>query len=313
MRSNDSCPRTAENGGLRSRETGRRNRSVNGKPCIFCGAPGSSTGEHVTPKWLNKKMRNDWGGPFPAHRNGVPHLDRDGEVWTSDSPLTYMAPCCENHNEVLNMRFERHQPQVGAFLNGETYDHIAVGKWWLKTLLLFVHHDTIETSSTAEMIQYGPLSQTEDLYSWMVTGEDPPAGLHIFCALAMDPAAAEPDRTLVDSILLREWSYKGMTYTPAIRHVGLANVQFQLIYAPGYVIEHPASAAHRIWPPNPGRFTNRGTLSADEQARWRNAYYAGGALILMSDIPSPLEEPLRVGPGRGPAWYTDSRIRGATA
>lgn len=240
-------------------------------------------------------MLRKWGGPFPTHRNGEPHLNRSGEPWEADSPLTYKAPCCELHNDVLNRRFERHKPEVVAFLERRDHDPRAVGEWWLKTLLLFVHPETVETMSTAPMIVYPHMSETQDLYGWMVDGSLAPSDLRLFCALAPHPDEPEPERDVMQSVWLRSWTHGSQTRTPSLRHFGLANVQFQLIYAPGYDFGHPASSAHELWPPNTSRrFTNDGTLNAAEQSQWRNAFYASGHVTLAPDGESPLTAPLDV-------------------
>lgn len=290
------------------------NRSVKGEPCIFCGAPGSSAGEHVIPAWLNRWMHRTWGGPYPVYRNGEPLRRRNGDIWTQDKPITYKAPCCEVHNQILSERFEVDQPDVEAFLEARPYDTAKVGLWWLKTLLLFVHPATVETSSTSEMITHPPLSEDTDLYSWMIDGSDPPEWLHVFCALPRPPASERPTRDVMKSVWLRRWSLGGQTFEPALRSPGIANLQFQLLYAPGLKIEHPLPAAHRLWPVTGALFTNHGTLSGDENEAWRNSFFAAGGLMLRLDDAdkSPIDDPITLpGPGEAP-WCTDQRIVGVT-
>lgn len=292
-----------------------KQRSVKGKPCIFCGEPGSPAGEHVIPAWLNRWMDRQWGGPYPVHRNGEPHLNRDGEVWTTEKPVTYKAPCCEHHNGILRERFEAHQGEVESFLEGWTYDAVAVGLWWLKTLLLFVHPQTVETASTAEMIHYAWLSEDVDLYCWMVDGSDPPDWLHVFCALPREYDGERTERDVMSSIWLRSWELDGAKHRPDMRALGIANVQFQLIYAPGLRIEHPSPVAHELWPEPDSQFVNKGSLTPAQDFDWVNAYFVSGHYLLRSneDDESPLEEPLRLPVANTPAWCADLRVKGATA
>ena len=287
-------------------------RSVKGEPCIFCDAPGSNAGEHVIPAWLNRWMDRTWGGPYPVYRNGEPLRRRNGDIWTQDKPITYKAPCCEVHNQILSERFEVDQPDVEAFLEARPYDAAKVGLWWLKTLLLFVHPATVETSSTSEMITHPPLSEDVDLYSWMIDGSEPPEWLHVFCALPRAPESGRPTRDVMKSVWLRSWSFEGQTFEPALRSPGIANVQFQLLYAPGLKIEHPFMAAHKLWPAVGEEFVNRGVLSDEEAEEWRNSFFASGGLMLRfgEEDQSPLEDPLTLpSPGVDP-WCADRRIKG---
>lgn len=260
-------------------------------------------------------MDRQWGGPYPVYRNGEPHLRRNGDIWAAEKPVTYKAPCCELHNGILRERFEAHQSEVESFLEGRTYDAVAVGLWWLKTLLLFVHPQTVETASTAEMIHHAPLSEGVDFYSWMVDGSPPPAWLYVFCALPPTHDGERSRRDVMSSIWLPSWTKDGVTHAPGMRSPGIASVQFQLIYAPGLLIEHPSPVAHQLWPEPYGQFVNKGWLTPEQDFEWTNAYFVSGRYLLRSDEDdaSPLEDPLRLPVANTPAWCADLRVKGATA
>ena len=100
-----------------------------------------------------------------------------------------------------------------------------------------------------------------------------------------------------------------------MRSPGIASVQFQLIYAPGLLIEHPSPVAHQLWPEPYGQFVNKGWLTPEQDFEWTNAYFVSGRYLLRSDEDdaSPLEDPLRLPVANTPAWCADLRVKGATA
>lgn len=261
------------------------------KECFVDGCTNRSTrgGEHVITMATLRWMDSQWGGPYTAVKDGETHLDRDDEPWSQETPIRYKLPCCEKHNQILSTRFESNWPEVEAFLNAEPYDAVKVGIWWLKTILLFVHPQVIDRSPR-EPWSFDALSITDDLYSWLVDGSPPPDTLSLFC---MRPSQDETIRLDEGTgISLGSWTYRGVQVRPAVRSIGIADINFVLTYAPGYSLPIP-SGAHRLWPITDQSshvlFENKGSVTPIEEAAFKHAFNEGhaGSRQIPDDEPDP--------------------------
>ncbi|MER5356583.1 hypothetical protein ABT093_40480 [Kitasatospora sp. NPDC002551] len=114
--------------------------------CVFCGAPVSSQGEHVLPRWLFARWAGQ--GPFTFFEGSEPIAKRNGKT-ERDQLARVMLPVCgvdspSNCNGWLNDSFEvAGKPQVRAVLDAlQSITGSAVvdfARWVTKTLLLHDH------------------------------------------------------------------------------------------------------------------------------------------------------------------------------
>ena len=92
--------------------------------------------------------------PFTVKINGVPLLNRDGKLVTSDHMPRVMLRICEMCHRVLNTRFEEPaKVHVRAVLDDlqalDAKATAAFARWMTKTILLARHPETNHTAFAA--------------------------------------------------------------------------------------------------------------------------------------------------------------------
>lgn len=100
---------------------------------------------------------------------------------------------------------------------------------------------------------YIPLPQWDlatipDMYSWMVNGQPSPVGLSVWISQVRDPEPGEPpsQRIMLPRVVADGHSTRLQGNRCTIRFLGI-----DLVYHPGWAIEHPLEAdgrAVRMWP-----------------------------------------------------------------
>jgi hypothetical protein len=232
--------------------------------------------------------KDNGGGPFHGERNGIPVLNRAGELRTSTTlqPLKldvcgssnprdgHQSPDCNNQ---LNRRFEKQgRPAVEAVwrdqavLDGPATRAFAA--WWAKTLLLASHPATRHTfpglartapsrpatlpGSSDPLLPYlnGPDLLPPDLSLWLATShsEHGTHELEDACTVAL------PTITLGTGPAGR---CHAINTGPSLLQGG-TRVLLQLVHHPYCYIAHPfeeAGLAVRIWP-EPPTLLDIGTL-----------------------------------------------------
>ena len=157
----------------------------------------------MLPNWIRRWMHEEGGGGPYTHAVNGSTIPRRGlkTHWSEDFPLAYTAPCCYEHNQTLNNRFEGAQESVVDFLEGSKADH-KCALWLLKTSLLFLHpavkilndvpFDLLDPPTPP--LEMEPLdSSSNNLYDWMVSG-DP-----LFCLLYTSPSPRDRTRSRMPS------------------------------------------------------------------------------------------------------------------
>jgi hypothetical protein len=116
--------------------------------------------------------------------NGEPVRNRYGQPRKDDS-WGIKLPVCEECNRVLNQKFEQPaKPHIRKLmaLNGDVAfggaDAMKVARWFLKTWLLWAHPTTRESVPGIAPSRWDGVA--DNLYTWMVTDQLPPAGLSMW-------------------------------------------------------------------------------------------------------------------------------------
>jgi hypothetical protein len=158
------------------------------------------------------------------------------------------GPC----NAGLAKRFEEPaKPLVRALFASEgnisfnMSEATIVGLWFVKTWVLLTHPACRHSEPALGPEPWSVVP--DDLYSWMVTGQTPPAALSVW--LTKEDRRLEvleirhlPLPTVVADG--RETQFQALRF-------GLRSLQVSLVYHPGWEIEHPLEAerrAIRLWP-----------------------------------------------------------------
>lgn len=223
-----------------------------GIPCVFGPELSSKAGEHVLPRWL-LGIFTKREGPYEVWRNGKPELTRNQTIRTHTSLPGVKLPMCVAHNAVLAQRFEA--PVKGW---GEKVFDPADGRvearqvwqlslWLLKTWLLLAHPEAVHVDRVPRVKYWADAPAA--LWSWMVTGEDPPDGLSLWLWRRDDtqPPCDSPQQMLLPTVIDGSTTHHFQSQEFGIRHL-----QAAVAYHPGWPIDHPLEAdgrAIRMWPP----------------------------------------------------------------
>jgi hypothetical protein len=168
------------------------------KPCLWCAKPSSSTGEHAWPSWLFARFPTS-AGPYTTLINGRPVSKRDGTPRRHASLGRVKVPACVEHNAVLARRFEDPARElIRSVLETEgsvVLDPVnarVLSLWLTKTWLLLAHPEAVYADPDATPQQWDLDSIPDDLYGWMVRGDEPPAGLSVWVTRAVEGAVDTP-------------------------------------------------------------------------------------------------------------------------
>jgi hypothetical protein len=224
--------------------------------CIFCAEPSSPTGEHVLDTWA-LKMFPQKVDEYSLYKSDEPVLDRDGVPRQDDTVARAKLPMCVEHNGILNTRFgQPAKPIIRKLLDsgGEVVLDAAeaeiAARWYVKTWLLLGHPRVVWTQPGWDVPPWEPVPA--DLYSWMVSGQQPPPGLS---AWAFKHAGRKAPDDQVRRLPLLTMVIDTETVKFQVMCFGLGAVEVHLAYHPRWEIDHPLEREHRairLWPrPSP--------------------------------------------------------------
>jgi len=210
------------------------------------------------PKWFVRQFFQwDEDRSYCAEIGNLPILNRYGSLWEPKHFPPAQLPCCIPCNGTLSSRFEQPANSVIRRLFADdgtvTLDSTEaelVGMWLLKTSL-FSAHPELRQESRSDSTALSGWNLTvipDDLYSWMVNDQSPPAGLSVWISRVRDP---EPDNPPSQRIFLPRVIADGRTIQFQVRQLGIRFLDVALAYHPGWPIEHPLEAdgrVVRIWP-----------------------------------------------------------------
>ncbi|MBQ0976478.1 hypothetical protein KBZ00_36135 [Streptomyces sp. RK31] len=261
--------------------------------CVLCGVPVKGRREHVRPRWLLKRYKDD--GPFTFYQGGKPIPYASGR--TERSQLSrVMAPVCDQYDEGgrdcngwLDTNFEKPAKEhVRALLDGRPVSGSAVeavARWAVKTLLLEQHPEAHD----AELPNHARSSwRNLDnlLFAMRATGQLPP-DLSLWCTLTSQEESG-PD-TPDEVVLLPRLHVAGQApaaFEFSAFGYGMADgrqLALQLLRHPYVEVEHPFEAANlatRLWPEPPTALDPAAmpTLGIQGTRNWDRAFCTGGCL-----------------------------------
>ncbi len=120
-----------------------------------------------------------------------------------------------------------------------------MGLWLLKTSLFSAHPERrqeLRSDGTA-LSRWNLTTIPDDLYSWMVNDQSPPAGLSVWISRVRD---LEPDDPPSQRIFLPRVIADDRTTQFHVRQLGIRFLNVALAYHPGWPIEHPLEADGRV-------------------------------------------------------------------
>jgi hypothetical protein len=206
----------------------------------------------VLPLWLKSELWPQKKGEYRSWVNGEPVRNRLGQPRKDDS-WGIKLPACDACNRILNQRFEqpakRHirdlMAQNGnAILGGA--DAMDVALWFLKTWLLWAHPAARVSVPRIAPPRWDGVG--DDLYTWIVTDQLPPAGLSIWVTKRREE---ETEDAATRHIPLPTVVADGRRIEFRVKRASLRWLDVSLVYHPGWEIDHPLEAdgrALRLWP-----------------------------------------------------------------
>jgi hypothetical protein len=239
-------------------------RQLEGEPCALCPTGVSSrTAEHAWPAWL-LGMWSAKEGPFTLLRGGEPIRNNKGAPITQDTLTRVKLPACTRCNGILSDRFETQRVRTAVrrlvAANGDAdlseAEAETLGEWLVKTWLFLCHPRALFRHPTwgGNKWELGD----ENLYSWTVNGQPPPAGLSAWASKFRPAQSDDPEPR---QIFLPTVVADGCETAFRSFEAGLVGTWVTLVYHAGWPIAHPLEAegaAVRMWPrPNrqPVNFT----------------------------------------------------------
>jgi len=231
-------------------------RQFDGRICVLCGfRPSSPTGEHAWTKWF-LSLFPESEGPYTRYINGEPEKKRDGSsIRTQTSAERVKLPCCVECNGIMERRFEplakailRRVMDEEGLLTLDAGEARVLGLWLVKTWLLLAH-PAARGSMPGQSPRRWDLRQIpDDIYTWIVTGTEPPPGFSLWVARAdhEHPSRVESRRIPVPIVVA-----DGRTTAFQVFRCGVRFLDVTLAYHPGWEIAHPLEIerrALRLWP-----------------------------------------------------------------
>jgi hypothetical protein len=206
----------------------------------------------VLPRWLLATFGED-EGPFVTWRGKEPVLTRDGAVRPNSSLPGVKLPMCRRHNGALAGRFESsiHSFRDRLFLDGgggqfDSDQAATFGLWLVKTWLLLAHPRAEHVDDIER--PHGWAGAPEEIWSWMVTGDEPPGGLSVWASRRDD--IVEPCAT--SRVMQLPTVIDGPVRTQfRVKETGIRGLDVVLVYHPAWRIDHPLELegrAIRMWP-----------------------------------------------------------------
>lgn len=239
-------------------------KQFDGKTCVFCPRPSSRGGEHVWPQWFLDMFPPE-EGPYTSWVNGEPVLKRNGDRRAHPAMGRVKLPACIACNAELFKRFEKPAkelirelmtPSGSAIFEDEAATIVSL--WFLKTWLLLAHPKARDSEPGITPSRWHSVS--EDLWTWMVNDQPPPAGLSVWVARIGDSV---PNVSATRHVPLPTVVADGREVEFMSMRAGVRFLDVSLAYHPGWEINHPLEVegrALRLWPRNPDEPADFGSL-----------------------------------------------------
>lgn len=264
--SNDEA-QTSPRNPLQVRECRRHPEHMfDGEQCIFGDGRSSTMGEHVRPRWLAKRWSSD--DEYTAYENGQPVLDRDGNPRTTNHIPPILVPMCDGPsgcNGWLNKTYEiKGKPAVRKALEDlsalDAAETEAFSKWWVKTLLLYLHPSARSSLPDAPQISW---TLPDSLYlGWRSTGALPD-DLSLWISLYDPHGSGGAELPGLSRLWLNTTSSvdgRGGRGEATLHGIDLSDGRLALLllaYHPLMNLQNPFEAAGlstRLWPSSPNGF-----------------------------------------------------------
>jgi hypothetical protein len=227
------------------------------RTCALCQQrPSSRKAEHVWTKWFLDMFPSS-DGPYQRFIGGEVETKSDGATpRCQTSAERIQIPCCEACNGILNQRFEgparrvvRSIMKADGQLSLDAQGAQTAGVWFLKTWLLLAHPLAESSWPGRTHGRFDLNTVPDDLYRWMIAGEDPPDGLSVW-AHRQDLRLERAAHTM--HVEMPEVVVGGVHTRFQASRCGVGFLDISVVYHPGWPIDHPLEAqgrALRLWPP----------------------------------------------------------------
>lgn len=238
--------------------------------CALCAsAPSTPAGEHVLPRSLIRACFPLKRGPYKTtSAEGVRHRQQFDSV---------KLPCCSTCNTELARRFENPGAEPARrllsmerpALTPDETQHAAL--WLLKTWLLLAHPRS-EFQSATPRPEPPWSSAPAEVFSWLINGQSPPAGLSMWAFLHdQEQSTSRQDRS-APWMALPTVVVDGVTTRFQVLDLTIALVNVTLVFHPGWPIAHvPASVGkvRQLWPLATGTELECLPMLFHRPLRWR--------------------------------------------
>jgi hypothetical protein len=236
-------------------------RKFDGLTCVLCGThPSSSTGEHTEPRWFMKAFPAS-DGPWVTYKGSRRVRKEDGTVRPpQSSALRITLPVCKVHcNAELDRRFEKGaKPVVRRLLGGDlalcAADSYTFALWVLKTWLLTAHPAAVASDPGWPTSDWDLSTIPEDIFGWTVDGRPPPAGLSVWMTRRTKSLRIEKRpgiRVPLPTVVADGTTVRFHSFARGIRFLEAGFLDVDLVYHPGWDVEHPLASEGRavqLWP-----------------------------------------------------------------
>lgn len=182
-----------------------------------------------------------------------------GASVTMEDPLVRTTiPLCLRCGNTLSERFEETaRPAVEGLWEGELRLRPTQARlfalWVLKTLLLTAHPEAQVSDPRASLARFDLTEVPDEIYRWMVEEQPPPAGVSIWATRGTRAATngSPPDRIPLPTITAEGRTTRFQEFASRLDLLGAGVLDVELVYHPGWEIDHPlerAGRAARLWP-----------------------------------------------------------------
>jgi len=215
-------------------------------------------------------------------RPSLPRGDRTQSIWpteedfvaaslgVSDALVGTTVPACLRCSSALSDRFERAAKPVvewvwGGGLRLRPAEARTFVAWVLKTWLLSAHPAAQVADPRSSLPRFELSKVPDDIYGWLGEERQPPAGLSLWVTRSGE-RSAEPEpryRIPLPTIAADGQTVLFQTFTSRLELDEAGALEIDLVYHPGWEIEHPLEPegrAVRLWPRDGRRTLDLGAL-----------------------------------------------------
>jgi hypothetical protein len=217
-----------------------------------------------------------------GQRPSLPRGDRTQSLWapeddfvgasltTADPLVGTTIPVCLRCSSTLAERFDHAaRPAVDGLGRGELRlrppPARAFVQWVLKTWLLTGHPAAQASDPRSSPARFDLSEAPQELYGWLVEEKPPPAGLSVWATRGAQAATNGSPRYRIPLPTVtadgRTTRFQELAFRLDLVDGGVLDIE--LVYHPGWEIEHPLereSRAMRLWPRDGRRVLDLGAL-----------------------------------------------------